>query len=50
MALTRRSGSYVVTITNQHDKTIAVFHGRSSNRGEALVTLAEIKHFLEDNE
>jgi len=42
MATTRNTGSYVVQITNQFEKTIAVFHGRSSNRGKPLITYADL--------
>ena len=48
MALTRHTGSYVVSVTNQIDKTIAVFHGRSSNRGQPLITHANLNEFLDD--
>lgn len=41
MALTRRTGSYVVSVTNQKGATIAIFHGRSSNRGKALIPQPE---------
>ena len=33
---TRSSGFYEVTVTNQHDKVIAHFRGRSFTRGEPL--------------
>ncbi len=42
MAMTRNTGSYVVQVTNQVEKTIAVFHGRSSNRGKPLITYADL--------
>lgn len=48
MALTRHTGSYVVSVTNQENKTIAVFHGRSSNRGQPLITHADLKELMED--
>ena len=37
MALTRRTGSYVVSVINQDEETIAVFHGRSSSRKQTLI-------------
>ena len=37
MARTRHTGSYVVSVVNQEEKTIAVFHGRSSTREQPLV-------------
>ena len=48
MALTRHTGSYVVSVLNQVEKTIAVFHGRSSNRGQPLITHADLKNLMED--
>jgi len=50
MALTRHTGSYVVSVRNQVEKTIAIFHGRSSNRGQPLITHADLKELMEDNE
>jgi len=50
MALTRRTGSYVVSVTNQDEKTIAVFHGRSSNRGQPLITNSDLKTLMEEDE
>jgi len=50
MDTTRNTGSYVVSVTNQDDKTIAVFHGRSSNRGQPLITHADLKGLMEENE
>ncbi len=37
MSRTRHTGSYVVSVINQHEKTVAVFHGRSSTREEPLI-------------
>lgn len=34
---TRSSGFYEITVTNQHDKVIAHFRGRSFTRGEPLI-------------
>lgn len=34
---TRSSGVYEITVTNQHDKVIAHFRGRSFTRGEPLI-------------
>ncbi len=50
MDRTRNTGSYVVSVSNQDDKTIAVFHGRSSNRGHPLITQADLEGLTKDNE
>jgi acyl-CoA thioesterase len=50
MDRTRNTGSYVVSVTNQDDKTIAVFHGRSSNRGQPLITHADLEKLEQDND
>jgi len=50
MDRTRNTGSYVVSVANQDDKIIAVFHGRSSNRGQPLITHANLNEFMEDND
>lgn len=50
MDRTRNTGSYVVSVVNQNGKTIAVFHGRSSNRGQPLITPADLNELLEDHE
>ncbi len=50
MDRTRNTGSYVVSVANQDDKTIAVFHGRSSNRGQPLVTHANLDELMENHE
>jgi acyl-CoA thioesterase len=50
MDRTRNTGSYVVSVKNQDDKTIAVFHGRSSNRGHPLITQADLEGLTQDNE
>jgi len=50
MDRTRNTGSYVVSVKNQDDKTIAVFHGRSSNRGHPLITQADLEGLTKDNE
>jgi acyl-CoA thioesterase len=41
MAVTRNTGSYVVSVINQNGKTVAVFHGRSSSRGRPLIKAAD---------
>jgi acyl-CoA thioesterase len=48
MALTRNTGSYVISITNQVGKTIGVFHGRSSNRGKPLITHADLEELMKE--
>ena len=48
MDRTRNTGSYVVAVTNQDGKTIAVFHGRSSNRGQPLITQANLHELMEE--
>jgi len=40
---TRSSGFYEITVTNQHDKVIAHFRGRSFTRGEPLIDSQEGK-------
>ncbi len=50
MDRTRNTGSYVVSVTNQDNKTVAVFHGRSSNRGQPLITHTDLEGLMEDNE
>ena len=50
MALTRNTGSYVVSVANQVGKTIAVFHGRSSNRGQPLITHADLEELMNEDE
>jgi len=32
------------------EKTVAVFHGRSSNRGQPLITHADLKELMEEKE
>ena len=50
MDRTRNTGSYVVSVANQDGKTIAVFHGRSSNRGQPLITHADLEGLMKENE
>jgi len=50
MDRTRNTGSYVVSVVNQDAKTIAVFHGRSSNRGQPLITHADLEGTSSDHE
>lgn len=50
MDRTRNTGSYVVSVKNQDGKTIAIFHGRSSNRGQPLITHADVEGLTKDNE
>ncbi len=50
MALTRNTGSYVVAVANQAGKTIAVFHGRSSNRGKPLISHADLQTLMQEDD
>ncbi len=50
MDRTRNTGSYVVSVSNQDGKNIAVFHGRSSNRGHPLITQSDLEGLTKDND
>lgn len=50
MDRTRNTGSYVVTVANQDGKIIAIFHGRSTNRGRPLITQADLEGMSTDDE
>jgi len=50
MDRTRNTGSYVVSVADQDGKTIAVFHGRSSNRGQPLITHENLNEWMDNDE